>query len=477
MCPDFRPLWGRDIDLWTQIARGNNNRKGRYFSTVGRLRKGVDIEVAQAGMDVIAKRLEEEYEEQQGFGAKVIPLQEYLYGRAGKRYLLFFGAVGFVLLIACTNVANLMLVRASSREKEMAVRASLGAGRRRLVRQLLTESTLLATVGAMAGLLLAYGGMKFLVGMSPENAIPRADEIAMNWRIFGFTVGIAVLTGLLSGLFPAVGASKPNLNESLKETGKRPTGRFRGRYIQSPHAETKEQRHRAMVRYTDHLVGRLLETIDELDLAHETLVIFTTDNGTSRGIDGQLRGRPVEGSKGLMVEAGCRAPFFARWVGQVTPGRTVPALVDFTDIFPTVLELAGAPAPADHHLDGVSFADPLLGFGSKGHRDWMMAMGGRTAHQRNGRVVPELPYAPRVLRTVDYKLWIDAAGRPERLHHLPSDPDEKVNLIDSPDGMAQAALSLLTKAARQFPKTDGHPRYDPLPAQPWDKKAPEESGK
>ncbi|MCP3918938.1 MAG: sulfatase-like hydrolase/transferase [bacterium] len=239
-----------------------------------------------------------------------------------------------------------------------------------------------------------------------------------------------------------------------------------------PDAETKEQRHRAMVRYTDHLVGRLLDTIDELDLAHETLVIFTTDNGTARGIDGQLRGRVVRGGKGRMVEAGCRAPFFARWVGQVTPGRTVPALVDFSDVFPTMLELAGAAAPADHPLDGVSFADPLLGFGGKGHREWMMAMGGRTAHQRNGRVVPELPYAPRVLRTVEYKLWIDAAGNPERLHHLPSDPDETANLIDRPEGKAKAALELLTEAARKFPETDGHPRYDALPAQPWDKKPP-----
>ena len=227
-----------------------------------------------------------------------------------------------------------------------------------------------------------------------------------------------------------------------------------------PDAETPEERHRAMVRYTDHLVGRLLDTIDELDLAHETLVIFTTDNGTARGIDGELDGRQVKGGKGLMVEAGCRAPFFARWVGQVSPGRRVPALVDFTDIFPTMLELAGAPAPADHHLDGVSFADPLLGFGGKGHREWMMAMGGRTAHQRNGRVVPELPYAPRVLRTVEYKLWIDADGHPERLHHLPSDPDEQDNLIHSSDEKAKAALSLLTNAAQQFPKTDGHPNLE-----------------
>ncbi|MEM7307231.1 MAG: sulfatase-like hydrolase/transferase [Planctomycetota bacterium] len=237
-----------------------------------------------------------------------------------------------------------------------------------------------------------------------------------------------------------------------------------------PEAETKDERHRAMVRYTDHLVGRLLDAIDELGLAQRTLVIFTTDNGTARGVEGTLEGRTVQGGKGLLVEAGCRAPFFARWVGQVTPGQRIPALVDFTDVFPTMLELAGAAAPEGHHVDGVSFVDPLIGFGNKGQRKWMMAMGGRTAHLRDGRVQPELPYAPRVLRTADYKLWIDAEGKPERLHHLPSDPTEEANLIEAAEGKAADALRLLTEAAAAFPSVDGLPRYDALPPQPWDKK-------
>jgi len=236
-----------------------------------------------------------------------------------------------------------------------------------------------------------------------------------------------------------------------------------------PDADGKLDRHRAMVRYTDHLVGRLLDALDDLDLAHETLVIFTTDNGTVRGIEGKLDGRVVKGAKGRMVEAGCRAPFFARWVGQVPPGRTVPALVDFTDIYPTMLELAGAERPQDHVVDGVSFVDPLIGFGGKGQRKWMMAMGGRTAHHRSGRVRPEVPYAARVLRTTDYKLWIDANGEPIRLHHLPSDPDEQRNLIDAPDQQARKALELLAGVAEDFPSKDALPRYRPLPPQPWDK--------
>ena len=239
-----------------------------------------------------------------------------------------------------------------------------------------------------------------------------------------------------------------------------------------PEAEGQQERHRAMVRYTDLLVGRILDAIDELGIAQNTLVIFTTDNGTARGIEGERNGRPVMGGKGLMLETGCRAPFFARWVGQVGPGRVVPALVDFTDLFPTMLELAGVDAPEGHVLDGHSFVDPLIGFGNRGEREWMMAMGGRTAHQRDGRVVPELPYAPRVLRTVEYKLWIDANGQPERLHHLPSDPEEAVNLIEDPDEAARAALELLSGVAAQFPETDGLPRYEALPPQPWDKPLP-----
>lgn len=237
-----------------------------------------------------------------------------------------------------------------------------------------------------------------------------------------------------------------------------------------PDAETPLEKHQAMVRYTDHLVGRLLDELDDSGLAHKTLVIFTTDNGTARGINGSIGGREVKGGKGLMVEAGCRAPFFTRWVGQVSPGRTVPALLDFTDLFPTMIELAGAEVPEGHHLDGVSFVDPLLGFGGNGSRQWMMSMGGRTAHLRDGRVRPEVPFAARVLRTREYKLWIDQDGKPERLHHLPSDPNEENNLIDAPDEKAKAALDRLLQVVATFPEVDAIPRYTPLPPQPWDMK-------
>jgi arylsulfatase A-like enzyme len=148
----------------------------------------------------------------------------------------------------------------------------------------------------------------------------------------------------------------------------------------------------------------------------------------------------------------------------------VPALTDFTDLYPTLLELAGAPTPKGHHVDGHSLVDPLLGFGNKGNRDWIMAMGGGVARQRDGRVIPARPRADRVLRDARFKLWV-TDGSPSRLHDLYADPDEQHNLMASERPDAVKARDRLVAAAATFPSRDAHPRYDPLPAQPWDRKA------
>jgi predicted permease len=232
MCPGFRVIYGFKPDLWLGV-NWPAQREVRMWEVIGRLKPGVTLEEAQGELDVIEARLAQQYpDEQKGYGARIQPLQVYLYGDQKKLFLAFLGAVGLLLLIACTNVANLLLARGATREKEMAVRASLGGGRVRLARQLLTESLLLSSLGAALGLPLAYGGVRLAVYLSPQYAIPRAGEISLDVRILGFVVLITCLTALLFGLFPALGASKPDLNESLKEGGRKPADHRGARRIQ-----------------------------------------------------------------------------------------------------------------------------------------------------------------------------------------------------------------------------------------------------
>jgi putative ABC transport system permease protein len=219
------------MDLWVQnfVAK----RETRIWIVIARLKPGISIRKAQAELDVIEARLARQYPEQKGYGARVQPLQIYLYGNFKNQFLAFFGAVVLVLLIACLNVANLLLARGTAREKEMAVRSSLGAGRPRLIRQLLTESLLLSALGAALGLLFAYAAIRFAIYLSPGDAMPREDEISINWHVLGSAVLLVLLTGWLFGLFPALRASKPDLTESLKEGGHRPVAHLGGSRIQN----------------------------------------------------------------------------------------------------------------------------------------------------------------------------------------------------------------------------------------------------
>jgi len=222
MPPSFRFL--DEADLWLPLALNVNlqlNRQGGAVrvKVIARLKQGVTLEAAKADLSVILSRQRQAfprvYRRYGDIQVRVIGLGESLVGDVWPALLALFGSVLFVLLIACANVANLMLARLSARQKEMAIRAAVGAGRWRLVRQSLTESLLLSLAGGLAGLVLARWGVKLLVAFSPD-WIARVGESRVDGNVLGFTCGVALLTSLLAGLLPALQSSKTDVNETLK---------------------------------------------------------------------------------------------------------------------------------------------------------------------------------------------------------------------------------------------------------------------
>jgi putative ABC transport system permease protein len=210
-------------DLWLPTAINPNNpeRRNHQFGIVARLKPGVSVAQARAEMNVIARRLESAYPATNtGWGVTLFPMAEMYTGRIRPVLLILLGAVGLLLLIACANLANLLLARAATREKEIAIRGALGAGRLRLIRQLLSESLVLALAGGALGLVLAAWGVRLMRGIVPD-MFPMLQHMSVDVPVLAFTFGISILTGLLFGLVPAWRSSHTDLNTTLKEAAGR----------------------------------------------------------------------------------------------------------------------------------------------------------------------------------------------------------------------------------------------------------------
>ncbi len=219
--PRGRELTPRDVDLLvpmsTEALRGESTV---VLWVLARLSKGVDAGVAEDEVNAILRRWEEENRPPvMGWGADVTPLREAIVGEVETTLLVLLGAVALVLLIACANVANLLLVRGAGREKELAIRAAMGAARGRIAKQLLTESVLLALVGGILGVLLAIGATQLLLVLAPSG-IPRIDEVGVDAPVLAFAVAVSISAGLLAGIFPAFGLSRHDLDGSLKAMGR-----------------------------------------------------------------------------------------------------------------------------------------------------------------------------------------------------------------------------------------------------------------
>jgi putative ABC transport system permease protein len=222
-----------EADIWLPFQIDpNSDNQGHYFLAAGRLKPGVTLAQANAQLKVAADQFRRRYpgvmDPKDGFAVQ--PLRDSIVSDVRSSLFVLLGAVSFVLLIACANVANLLLVRATGRRREFAIRAAMGAGRARIIRQLLTESVMLSFTGGILGLILGFVGVRALLVLSPGD-IPRIGEngaaVGIDWRVLLFTLVISILTGILFGLFPAIGAARPDLNSALKESSNRSGTGFR----------------------------------------------------------------------------------------------------------------------------------------------------------------------------------------------------------------------------------------------------------
>jgi len=236
-----------------------------------------------------------------------------------------------------------------------------------------------------------------------------------------------------------------------------------------PNVSGNMARHKAMVRYVDLSVGRIVKVLDELKIRDNTILIFSTDNGTSGSISGRLNGRLVRGGKAKLTENGICEPFIVNCPGLVPAGVETDALTDFTDLLPTFCELAGADLPEGVEIDGKSIAGVILGRDKSGPRQWIMALGHGPAALDEKGVRPKQDFTDRSIRDVRFKV-ITQGAQIAGLFDLKADPAERHNLLGSTDPQVVAARKKFEAIIAGCPNRDARPQYDPTPPQPWNKK-------
>ena len=237
-----------------------------------------------------------------------------------------------------------------------------------------------------------------------------------------------------------------------------------------PKASSKLDRHKAMVRYIDKLIGKLVQALEDLGIRDNTILIFTTDNGSTGSITGTLNGTKVQGGKSKEKESGICAPFIVNCPGLVAAGKETNALTDFSDLLPTFVELGGGKVPDNLVMDGQSIAPLILGKEKDSTRKWIMALGfGKGKLDKKG-VRGRDDFMSRVIRDKRFKVWISNKKEIVRLHDLTEDPSEKTNLFQSKKPEHKKAIHKFEKVLASLPDKDARPLYTPRAKNLWDLK-------
>ncbi len=359
MPPEFR-VPRSDIALWHPSDYTNQHRTSRYLTVAGRLGPGVSADRAGEELRGIADRLRVQYPEANtGYTPYLVSVQDQLVGRAGAALVIVFAAVSFVLLLACTNVANLVLGRSSARQGEIAVRASLGASRGRLRAQLLTENIVLGTVGGLLGIAIAFGGVALFLPLA-ASSLPRAEEVGVDAHVLAFALVTAVVTGLLLGLVPAARAAGARLTDVLREGGIRGTG-----------SRTSELTRRVLV-ITEVALSLIL--LVGAGLAIRSLARlraidpgFATEQIVAARVD--LAG-PTYGDGQPLAEANLlKTNYFSQLLGRI---RTIPAVTSAG----VTSTLPFTPAGIDFNLPYHAEGHPLLPEGQAPQTDYRIVSPG-----------------------------------------------------------------------------------------------------